>query len=108
MVFWEKTRNTLHQNIHHAISDLGIMIKPTLIIADAIRILMHNGPTGGSINDTKKQNMIIASYDQVAIDSFCTKLLEKDISEIKYINYAQDKGLGTSNWKDLKYEEISI
>ncbi len=30
------------------------MMKPTFVIADGRKLLMRNGPTGGSLNDVKK------------------------------------------------------
>ena len=47
-------RNQFHQNIHGIISDFALMMKPTLVIADGRKLLMRNGPTGGSLNDVKK------------------------------------------------------
>ena len=64
-------RNTLHAiGLHQAIADLNSTVKPQLTIVDAIRILTANGPTGGSLDDVKRLDTIIASADVVAADAY--------------------------------------
>ena len=71
-------RNQFHQNIHGIISDFALMMKPTLVIADGRKLLMRNGPTGGSLNDVKRSDTIVVGTDGTAVDSWCvTRLLEK-------------------------------
>ena len=48
-------------------------MRPTLVVVDAMRVLMRNGPQGGNIDDTKDMNTVIATVDQVAADAYgCT------------------------------------
>ena len=56
-------RNQFHQNIHGIISDFALMMKPTLVIADGRKLLMRNGPTGGSLNDVKQGDTIVVGTD---------------------------------------------
>ena len=80
-------RNQFHQNIHGIISDFALMMKPTLVIADGRKLLMRNGPTGGSLNDVKKGDTIVVGTDHTAVDSWCvTRLLEKKRHEIIYLD----------------------
>ena len=80
-------RNQFHQNIHGIISDFALMMKPTLVIADGRKLLMRNGPTGGSLNDVKKGDTIVVGTDHTAVDSWCvTRLLEKPRHEIIYLD----------------------
>ena len=66
-------RNTLHAiGLHQSIADLNSTVKPQLTVVDAIRILMANGPTGGSLDDVKQLDTIIASADVVAADAYAT------------------------------------
>jgi len=41
-------RNRLHQRIHESLADLADVMRPTLTLMDAYRVLIRNGPTGGS------------------------------------------------------------
>src|SRR5205085_2516045 len=62
-------RNRLHQNIDTSIADLATSMRPSLVVVDAMRVLMRNGPQGGNIYDANDTYTIIASADQVAADA---------------------------------------
>ena len=90
-------RNQFHQDIHGIISDFGLMMKPTFVVADARRMLMQHGPTGGSLNDVKRSDTIVVGTDHVAVDSYCVSnkdLLNKDRSQILYLDKAIRRGFG--------------
>lgn len=99
-------RVRLHQDLSHSIVDLAMMVKPTLTVLDATRLLMANGPTGGSLADVKRYDAVAVAVDQVAIDAFGAELLGLTPSEVGFIVEAEKAGLGVSDWKSLKYEEI--
>jgi len=99
-------RVRLHQDLHRSIVDLAMMVKPTLTILDATRVLMANGPTGGSLADVKRLDMIAVSVDPVAIDALGAELLGLAPEDVGYIVEAEKAGLGTSKWKTLKYEDV--
>ena len=108
-------RNQFHQAIHHVISDLGLMMSPTLVIADATRVMMRNGPTGGRLSDVKPggelgRPAVIASVDQVACDAWCYEhLLGRDPAQLPYLDLAHrkiaariaegEKRLGERDWR---------
>jgi uncharacterized protein (DUF362 family) len=101
-------RNRFHQAIHEVVADLAMMMTPTLVIVDASRLLMRNGPTGGTLADVKPGNTIIASVDQVAADAFGIELLEKNLDDFEYMRMAHDRGLGNKNWRELAPPEITV
>ena len=106
-------RNQFHQNIHGIISDFALMMRPTLVIADGRKLLMRNGPTGGSLNDVKKSDTIVVGTNGIAVDSWCvTKLLEKQRSDIIYLDKAMakmtERGFSASDWRPQWTEEISL
>lgn len=107
-------RNRFHQSIHEIVADFALMMKPTLVILDATRVLMRNGPTGGSTADVKEGNTVIAGFDSIAIDSYgYTNLLGRDLSKLGgsgegYLQKAQRRGLGTMDWKSLNPKTIRI
>ncbi len=90
-------RNQFHQAIHAIISDLATVISPTLVIADATRVMLRNGPTGGRISDVRPGGVtgraaVVASVDPVACDAWCfEQLLGRDPSECAYLELAQRK-----------------
>jgi len=99
-------RVKLHQNIHLSIVDLAAMIKPTLTIMDATRILLANGPTGGSLADVKRMDTVAVSTDEVALDAFGAGLLGLAPVDLGFIVEGMKAGLGTLDWKSLKTEEL--
>jgi uncharacterized protein (DUF362 family) len=108
-------RNQFHQDIHGIISDFALMMRPTLVIADARKMLMRNGPTGGSLNDVKRSDAIVVGTDHVAVDSYCVShedLLNKKRSEILYLDKAIAKttarGFAASDWRPQWTREVSV
>ncbi len=101
-------RNQLHQNIDLSIVDLAHAVKPTITIMDATRVLKRNGPTGGNLEDVSIENTIIAGLDEVAIDSYSLRFLDLKVEEVKFIELAQKRGIGKSDWRSLNPVEINI
>nr|CRH05187.1 Conserved exported protein of unknown function [Candidatus Magnetococcus massalia] len=101
-------RNRLHQNIHTSIVDLAAAVRPTLTIMDATRVLKRNGPTGGNVADVALEETIIAATDEVALDAYCTRFLDLTPEDVPFLAMAEARGLGTTNWKNLRWLERSI
>ncbi len=101
-------RNQFHQNIHGIISDFALMMKPTLVIADGRKLLMRNGPTGGSLNDVKRGDTMVVGTDHTSVDSWCvSKLLEKPRDQIIYLDKVIARGLGR-DWRPEWTQEITV
>jgi uncharacterized protein (DUF362 family) len=93
------TRNQFHQDIHGIVSDLSIMIRPTLTILDGSKILMENGPTGGDPSNVKEGDAVIVSLDPVACDAWAFEhLLERGREYPRYLYMAEEKGSGKIDW----------
>ena len=101
-------RNQLHQRIHGAIADFPRMMEPTLVILDATRVLMRNGPTGGSLGDVAAGNTVVAGTDMVAVDAVGYTLLHRDPAKLEYLQRAAARGLGTATWNDLNWREVQV
>jgi uncharacterized protein (DUF362 family) len=71
-------RNQFHQDIHEIVSDLAIMIRPTLTILDGTNILMENGPTGGDPSNVKNADAILAATGPVAMDAWALEYLHRE------------------------------
>jgi uncharacterized protein (DUF362 family) len=101
-------RGAIHNNLGQRIADLTTLFRPKLTVVDAIRMLMDHGPSGGNLNDVKKMDTIIVSPDIVAADSYATTLFGLQPDDIAYIRAASKMGLGNSDLKSLKIEEIAV
>jgi len=87
-------RGALHQNIGQNLADLATVIRPRLTVIDATRILLRNGPQGGSLGDVKKTDALIASADPVAADAYATTLFDLQPDAIEATVAAGRMGLG--------------
>jgi uncharacterized protein (DUF362 family) len=99
----------LHQNIHTSIVDLADFARPALTIIDAYRILVRNGPTGGSLSDVEVRKTLIAGTDPVALDAFAAKTYwNLDSRTLKYLQIASDRGLGNMNFEAVRSRRLSL
>jgi uncharacterized protein (DUF362 family) len=103
-----RDREALHGMLGQNLADLAGYIKPKLTVIDAVRMLMANGPTGGNLNDVKEMNTLVASPDIVAADSYAATLFGMVPEELMYITAGTAAGLGRSDLKNLKIEEINV
>ncbi len=101
-------RGRIHQRLDESLVDLARVIKPTLTILDAVRILTANGPQGGSLKDVKTLNTIIAGVDQVTVDSYGATLFGMEGSSLGYLRLAQAEGLGNADLSRAKITRIKI
>ena len=101
-------RNQFHQHIHGIISDFPHMMHPTAVVLDATRVLMRNGPTGGSLSDVAEGNTVVVGTDMVAVDTFGYGLLGRDAPAPEYLPRAEARGLGTTKWRDQVWREVQV
>jgi len=100
--------NRFHRNLGQRVADLVSLVRPDLTVVDAVRTLMRHGPSGGNLEDVKKQDTVIASHDIVAADSYAATLFGLEGRAISYVKAAADMGLGTMDLSAKKVEEISL
>jgi len=99
-------RNRLHQNIDVSIADLATFMRPTLVVMDAWRVLVRNGPQGGNVDDAKDMHTIVASVDQLAVDAFGCTLIGQKSENLPYLAMGERRGLGTTRWQSLRVREV--
>jgi uncharacterized protein (DUF362 family) len=103
-----RDRNGLHLNLDQRIADLTSLVYPTLTVVDAVRILMDHGPTGGSLDDVKLTNTVIAGHDIVAADAYAATLFGLTGADIPATRAGAEMGLGTMDLSGVKVEEIMV
>ncbi len=88
-------RNQLHQQIHESLADLADFVRPTLTMVDCYRVLLRNGPTGGSLEDVALKKTLVAGTDPVAIDAYVAKAYwNLGVDAMPYLKLASQRGLG--------------
>ncbi|NOQ38799.1 MAG: DUF362 domain-containing protein [Anaerolineales bacterium] len=101
-------RPMMHTNLGQRLADLNSRVRSSLVIVDAVRMLMNNGPSGGNLADVKKADTIIASPYIVSADSYAATLFGLQPNDLAYIKKGAKMGLGVKNLDQLKIEEINL
>ena len=101
-------RGAIHRNFMTKIVDINTIIKPHLTIIDGYRVLLRNGPTGGNLDDVIEKKTIIAGTERVAADAYAVTLLDVDPAEMEYLKIAQERGLGSMDYKSVAFQEIDL
>ena len=101
-------RRMMHANLGQRLADLNSRVRSSLVIVDAVRMLMDHGPSGGNLSDVKKADTIIASPDIVAADSYAATLFGLQPDDLAYIKKGAKMGLGVKNLDQLMIEEINL
>ena len=100
-------RNRLHQRIHESLADLADAMRPTLTLIDAYRVLIRNGPTGGSLADVVLKKTLVAGTDPVALDAYVAKAYwDLAPGDLHYLKLAQDRGLGKMDFASVRTEMV--
>lgn len=102
-------RQRLHQRIHESLADLADFMRPTLTLIDAFRVLMRNGPSGGSLADVALKRTLIAGTDPVALDAYAAKAYwDLDWHTLRYLKLAGERNLGTLNFETLRTRFVTL
>lgn len=108
MGFLGGNRGQFHRNFDIKLTDLNTIFKADLTILDAYRMLLRNGPNGGSLKDVKLKKVVVAGTDPVAVDSYGVTLFGFEPDEIGFIQQANKKGLGNKDLTKLIIKEIKL
>jgi uncharacterized protein (DUF362 family) len=101
-------RPMMHVNIGQRLADLNSRVRSSLVIVDAVRMLMDHGPSGGNLADVNKADTIIASPDIIAADTYAAGLFGLKPKQVSYIMKGAEMGLGIKDLSQLKIEEINL
>lgn len=94
-------RQAWHEaDLDQCIADYSTAIKPDLIVLDATRILLTNGPKGpGQTKDVRK---VVAGIDPVAVDALATTFFNMKPADIGHIRLAAEMGVGQIDLKKVR------
>lgn len=87
-------RQRLHQRIHESLADLAAFLRPTLTVLDCWRVLLRNGPAGGSLNDVALKRTVVAATDPLAADAWAAKTFwNLEEASLPYLRLARQRGV---------------
>ncbi len=92
-------RDRLHQDLDRCIAELAATFRPTLTIVDATRVLVANGPTGGSLSDVRQVGAVAAGVDPVLCDAWGAVQLGLDPRSLGFVVEAEQRRLGVADVK---------
>lgn len=101
------SRGSVHQDFDQKIVDLNSLVRPHLQVLDGTRLLIRNGPSGGSLSDARPGRLVVAGTNAVAVDSYGATLFGRKPTSLSYLALAQKQGLGTTDLESLRIEERS-
>ncbi len=93
-------RNRLHQKIDLSIADLAASCA-SLVVLDAWRVLVRNGPQGGNIDDAKEMHTISLPSSGRGRSFGCT-LIGQHRENVAYLAMGEHRGLGTTLFENLR------
>jgi uncharacterized protein (DUF362 family) len=107
-----KDRQAFHtaMELHQAVADLGLVIKPQLTILDATRALLTNGPAGPG--ETSTPGRMVAGRHVTSVDAYgltVAKFNNKTMTpaEARHIEFAGKAGLGEIDVAKLKVKKVT-
>ena len=100
-------RGTIHNDFSHKIVDVNTLVKPTLAILDAYRVLFRNGPTGGSLDDVRLEKTLVAGVNPVCIDAYGTQFFGKTPADYGWLVEANSRGMGEIDLSKLTIATVT-
>jgi len=101
-------RGQIHWKMDDNLADLANFVRPQLTILDAYRILINNGPQGGSLKDVVEKKTIIAGVQIASVDAYGTTLFDMKPTDLGYVVKANKFGLGEIDLAKLKIKSVSL
>jgi uncharacterized protein (DUF362 family)/Pyruvate/2-oxoacid:ferredoxin oxidoreductase delta subunit len=102
-VFHARMRNLTHFAL--MLLDITSLVKPALVLMDAIVGMEGDGPSGGHLRDV---GVILASRDSVALDAVATSIVGFDPLKVPTLREAAARGLWTGKVEDIETLGTSV
>ncbi len=101
-------RGKIHWKIDDKLADLANFVRPQLTILDAYRILVKNGPQGGSLKDVREIKTIAAGKDIATVDAYGATLFDMKPTDLGYVVKANKFGLGEIDLSKVNIKKVSL
>jgi uncharacterized protein (DUF362 family) len=93
-----KLRIMFHNDLDRSIAELAALMRPTLTVVDASRVLMETGPKGGNLSAVKKVGAVAVGVDPVALDAWAYSLWGTGPNELPPLfEMVEGMGLGRAS-----------
>jgi len=93
-----KLRVMFHNDLDRSIAELAALMRPTLTVVDASRVLMETGPSGGRLSAVKQVGAVAVGVDPVALDAWAYSLWGTGAEDLpRLFDLAEGMGLGRAD-----------
>jgi uncharacterized protein (DUF362 family) len=98
-------RQYWHQaGLQQCIADFSTALRADLVILDANRILLTNGPKGPG--ETKDVGEVVAGFDPVATDAYAATLLGLKPQDVPHVELAYQAGVGEMDLSKVQMKHV--
>jgi len=101
-------RGKLHRDLGENIADLANGFRSHLVVVDAYRVLMRNGPVGGRLSDVEMRQTVIASTQIMHADVAAAALFGRDAREVESLQAAYARKMGEIDISKVPVRKLSI
>jgi uncharacterized protein (DUF362 family) len=106
---WDRISFHTKLDLHQAIGDLALLIRPTLNVIDATRVLLNGGPTGPG--PVVRENRMFVSLDPVTVDAVILSRYDfggRQLSskEVAHLLAAYKNGIGEVDLNKIKVQKV--
>ena len=101
-------RGQMHAGFDEKIVALNRARPSHLVVLDATRILVANGPQGGRPEDVRRPGVVVAGNDVVAVDAYATRFFGLAPQDVSHLIRAAARGLGTIDLSTVRAREEAL
>ncbi len=98
-------RGRIHLDYPRKITDVNTLVKPHLVVLDAYRVLVRNGPTGGNLDDVRMPKTVVVGTSPTAVDAYGATIMGWKPTDLPSLVEAAGRGLGEIDLSKLRIEE---
>ncbi len=103
-VIWDRGAYHSSPSLDQAIADFAGQVKPHLVVLDAYRVLLSNGPKGPG--RTKDLRTVVVGADPLAVDAYGAKLLGREPGRVNHLARAREMGVGELDLARIKIRNV--
>jgi uncharacterized protein (DUF362 family) len=101
---WDRGAFHSSESLDQAIADYAAEVKPHLVILDAVRVLLTNGP--GGPGRTADKGIVVAGSDPLAVDAYGATLFGRKPEEIGHLRRAHAMGVGEIDLRRITVKNV--
>jgi len=103
-VVWDRGAWHASASLDQCIADFAAHYKPDLVVLDAYRILLSNGPKGPG--RVASPGVVVAGVDPLAVDAYGAKIMGRKPQDIGHLRLAAASGVGEISLDRIRVRNV--